>query len=266
MSNNSIPEDSGPVEAGNAVEQRTECYRCGNLYPKDKLKLHGFLCDSCFDDMRALGRTISQSDSVKSKRTQVYRITEGDDASWAIYTTNGDDIKEIVRNFERNLIPVTAWEIQTQQRTAYLLMLGDITDRSVPLLMEHIDPKVHTTNIKRIVTCPTPDAIATCRALSNFILGSPCGNKLELSISEVEDIMFYINDLEKAGLRGLEITKKVLARFFVSDPITRRRHSSDLCAVFSPDFIKEALDQVSDQNELGDDPENPEESMKTTEN
>lgn len=243
------------------------CYRCGNIHPKDELKLHGFLCDSCFDDMRALGRTISQSDSVKSKRTQVYRITEGDsDASWAIYTTNGDDIKEIVRNFERNLIPVTAWEIETQQRTVYLLMLGDITDRSVPLLMEHIDPKVPATNFKRIVTCQTPYEIATCRAFSNFILGSPCGNKLELTFSEVEDIMFYINDLEKAGLRGLKRIEKALTRYCVSDPITRKAAFIGFMCSSAPDFIKEAMDQFSNQYELENDPERvPEESMKATE-
>lgn len=93
MSDKSIPVDTGHVEGGNAVEQTKHCYRCGNLCLVGEMKLNEHLCNNCYDDMRELGRAVSQSDSVKLRGTQVYNITLDDgDRFWLIYHPEGETI------------------------------------------------------------------------------------------------------------------------------------------------------------------------------
>ena len=240
MSDKSIPVDTGHVD--DTVKQKKDCYRCDNLSLVDEMKLNEHLCNNCYDDMRELGRAVSQSDSVKLRGTQVYKATPDDgDRFWMIYhPERGDDIMEIARNFERNLIPVNVFQIQMQQKTGYLLTLQSVTDRSVPILMEIIDPRVSITNFKRIVDTQTPYQIAAGRALSDFILGKPCGNKLELTFREYEEMMIYSSDMEKSGLRGFKIAEKVLEQFYVSDPITRKAALIGIICERGPDLIKKA--------------------------
>ena len=210
MIDKSIPVDTGHIDGGNAVEQRKHCYRCGNLSPVDEMKLHEHLCNICYDDMRELVRAVSQSDSVKIRGTIVYKVTAVDgDRFWVIYNPEkGDDIMEIARNFERNLIPVNVFEIQMQQKTGYLLIVISVTDRTVPLLMEMSNHGAPTPNFKRIVDAQTQDDIALGRDVSDFILGKPCGNKLEITIREIREMIIYARDQEKTGLHPLEICEK----------------------------------------------------------
>jgi hypothetical protein len=176
MSDKKIPEDNGPVDGGTEVEQRKECCRCGNLCHKNEMELGEYLCASCFADLQELGRACSQSDSVKSKGTRVYRITSGNELFWAMYNpTNGDDIKEMARNFELNLIPVNVWEIQVQQKTSYLLVIGNITERSAPWIMKKIDPQAPTPNFKRILDRQTQNHIARAGLFLSLSWENPAG-------------------------------------------------------------------------------------------
>jgi hypothetical protein len=109
-----------------------------------------------------------------------------------------------------------------QQRTGYLLVVGDITDECVPVIMERICPKVPITHFEQIVTCQSTCEIAAGRALTEFITGKPCGNMLEMTFDEVIEMMIYASDLEKAGLQVTEIYEKMLRRFYVSNPMTRK--------------------------------------------
>ena len=58
--------------------------------------------------------------------------------------------------------------------------------------------------------------------LSESILGKSCGNKLEVTIHEVGEVTDYANDLTKAGLSAGDVIEKVLTKFYVADPITRK--------------------------------------------
>lgn len=241
MSDESIPVDTGHVKGGNVVEQKKHCYRCGNLSPVNEMWLSQHLCNNCYDDMRELGRAVSQSDSVKLRGTTVYKFTDGDgDRFWVIYhPEKGDDIMEIARYFERNLIPVNVFEIQTEEKTGYLLTVISITDRTVPVLMEMINPGAPTPNFKRIVDAQTQEEIAAGQAISDFILGKPCGNKLEITFREFREMMIYAKDQQKAGLDAGGIIGKVLERFYVSDPITRKAAFIGSIFSSSPDDIEE---------------------------
>jgi hypothetical protein len=67
-----------------------------------------------------------------------------------------------------------------------------------------------------------------------------------MTFHEFVEIMVYASDLEEASLSRLEIIEKVLTRFYVSDPITRRAALIGLICGPTPDFIKWAKDQGPD--------------------
>jgi len=89
------------------------------------------------------------------------------------------------------------------------------------------------------VDAQTQDDIALGRDISDFILGKPCGNKLEITIREFREMIIYARDQEKTGLHPLEILKKFLAQFHVSDPITRKAAIIGSIFSSSPDDIEE---------------------------
>jgi hypothetical protein len=223
MEDKSMQMDNEPVMGGTEVDQRKECYRCGSLYPTDMMNLFGYLCPNCYGYLQEFGRIISQSDSVKNGGTQVHSFIDGDEITWAIFNpNNGDYIRDIARNFQLNLLPASVWTIQMQQRTGYLLVVGNITDECVPFIMEKICPKVPITHFEQIVTRQSTYKIAAGRALTAFITGKPCENMLKMTFDEVTEMMIYASDLEKAGLQGIEIYEKMLTRFYVSNPMTRK--------------------------------------------
>jgi hypothetical protein len=225
-------------ESGITGEEKISCYRCGNLYQKDELKLFGYLCDSCFAELKDL----IPSDCVTPGGTQVRQFQHDNEVMfWAMYhPTNGDEIKEIARHLQRNLVPVNAWAIQMQHGTSYLLVVGNFGEEIVQFTMNYIDPQVPTTNLKQIACNETDLQRALGRVLSEFILGKPCENKLEMTIHEVGEITSYAADLIKSGLPPVEVIEQVLTKFYVADPITRKyAFIGSLCSS-SADMVAEA--------------------------
>jgi len=119
-------------------------------------------------------------------------------------------------------VPVNAWAIQMQHGTGYLLVVGNFGEEIVQFTMNYIDPQVPTTNLKQIACDETDRQRALGRILSEFILGKPCENKLEMTIHEVGEITNFAADLIKSGLPLVEVIEQVLTKFYVADPITRK--------------------------------------------
>ena len=230
-------------------KEKIPCYRCGNLCSEDEIRPIVYLCKDCFADVKEILGSMGDDDCVTDRGTLMCKFGNHEDVRfWAMYNPSSDDeIIEIARHLQRNLVPVCGWEIQTAQGASYLLVVGIASHEIVPLAMEYIDPQVDTTNLKRIVWEETERQRDLGRMLSHFILGKPCENKLEMSIHDVGEITEYAADLTKAGLSPVDVIEKVLTKFYVADPITRKfAFIGILCskAVDTENKLKEMLKKV----------------------
>jgi len=205
-------------------KKKITCGRCGNLCSINEITPILYLCKDCFADVKEILGSMMGDGDCTDRGTLMCKIKyEGEVLFWAMYNPNREDeIMEIARHLQRNLVPVRGWEIQTAQGASYLLVIGIASHETVSLIMKHIDPQVPTTNLKQIVWEETERQRAMGRMLSESILGKSCGNKLEVTIHEVGEVTDYANDLTKAGLSPVDAIEKVLTKFYVADPITRK--------------------------------------------
>jgi hypothetical protein len=207
------------------------CYKCGNPFPLDITKARLYLCDSCVADVKKLVEALAVTTEGSAPRltprgTQIHQFNnaEGEPLCWAMYNpTKGDEIEEIADHLQQHGVPMSSWEFQVQDGTHYLLVVGgDFTRDIVPWTMEEIDPAVTIGNLEQIVFTETPNMVAEGRGLSEFITGKPCGNKLEVTCTEVVEAFVYGLDLLESGLPLYDMVDRVLTRFYVSDATTRK--------------------------------------------
>lgn len=254
MVDKTIPVDTRSVDGIKKMEEcqmdmsinkeKKPCYRCGKPCSVNELKLLGYLCESCLPDVEEILEACVLKHSASTSDTKLYSFgCDGEVRNWAIYTNNEDEIMEITRDLRRNLVPVNGWEIEAESGTSYLFVIGAFNQVIIRIMMSHIAPNVTTTHIMRILDEETDNQRALGRLLSNYILGAPCGNKLEMSIHDVGETIAHAADLINAGLPSLEVIDKVLSKFYVSDPTTRKY-------AFIGSLLSTAVDDVNKMKEM----------------
>jgi len=215
------------VSASVGHKGKCQCYRCDKLYRKKDMKLFGILCKSCFAEAKKIIESSTKLEFVTKEIKFCRLYVDKDDTLYTIYIPNYipngiSESRMIARYFQRNLIPINLWEIVSQNGTSYLLAVGNFEDDTVPGIMETIAPQVTIDSLRKVSDVQNKEQRDFGRSVSTYLLGNPCGNKLEFSSSDLTDIIYFVIQMKIKGLNESEIINYVFENLHFSDSFSRK--------------------------------------------